>query len=91
MCFGRGAVSPAPTPMATPPPVQPLNPDLQRASRLPDKKKLVDEDEITGVEYGSSAKKGGAAAGKKVGTSALRIPLNTGQQTASSGQGGLNV
>ena len=41
--------------------------------------------------YGSTAKKGGAAAGKKVGTAALRIPLNTGQATASAGQGGLNV
>ena len=77
--------------MATPAPVQPRNPDLARASRLPDKKELVDEDDVSGVAYGSSKKEGGPAAGKKVGTKALRIPLNTGQTTASAGQGGLNV
>ena len=77
--------------MATPAPVQPRNPDLARASRLPEKKELVDEDDVSGVSYGSSKKEGGAAAGKKVGTKALRIPLNTGQTTASAGQGGLNV
>tara|TARA_Y100001938_G_scaffold125178_1_gene175845 strand:+ start:333 stop:566 length:234 start_codon:yes stop_codon:yes gene_type:complete len=77
--------------MATPAPVQPRNPDLARASRIPDKKELVDEDDVSGVAYGSSKKEGGPAAGKKVGTKALRIPLNTGQTTASAGQGGLNV
>ena len=91
MCFGGGGGGGDPTPMHTAPPVMSRNPDLQRVSRLPTKKKLVDEDEVTGVEYGSSAKKGGAAAGKKVGTQALRIPLNTGQQTAAGSQGGLNV
>ena len=77
--------------MATPAPVVGRNPDLARASRLPEKKELVDEDDVSGVSYGSSKKEGGAAAGKKVGTKALRIPLNTGQTTASAGQGGLNV
>ena len=76
MCFGRRS-SPAPTPMSTPAPIMGRNPDLARESRLPDKKKLVNEDEVTGVEYGSSAKQGGAAAAKQVGTDALRIPLNT--------------
>ena len=90
MCFGGGGGG-DPTPQNAPPPIMGRNPDLMRESQLPTKKKQVDEDDVTGVEYGSSAKKGGAAAGKKVGTSALRIPLNTGQQTASSGQGGLNV
>ena len=89
MCFGNRG--PGPTPQATPPPVMPRNPDLARASRLPEKKKLVDESEVTGVEYGSSAKESGAAQGKKVGTSALRIPLNTGQSTNAGGQGGFNV
>ncbi len=90
MCFGRRS-SPAPTPMSTPAPIMGRNPDLARESRLPDKKKLVNEDEVTGVEYGSSAKQGGAAAAKKVGTDALRIPLNTGQNTASASTGGMNV
>ena len=90
MCFGGGG-SPAPTPQSTPAPIMGRNPDLARESRLPDKKKLVNEDEVTGVEYGSSAKQGGAAAAKKVGTDALRIPLNTGQNTASASTGGMNV
>ena len=77
--------------MPSPPPVVGRNPDLTRTSRLPEKKELVDEDEVSGVSYGSSKREGGAAAGKKVGTKALRIPLNTGQTTASAGQGGLNV
>ena len=89
MCFWQR--SPDPTPQPSPPPIMRRNPDLTRVSQLPTKKKVADEDEVTGVEYGSTAKKGGAAAGKKVGTAALRIPLNTGQATASEGQGGLNV
>jgi len=90
MCFGGGGGS-APTPQSTPAPIMGRNPDLQRASRLAKKKKLVNEDDVTGVEYGSSAKQGGAAAGKKVGTDALRISLNTGQNTATAQTGGVNV
>ena len=90
MCF-RGRAIQAAAPMSTPAPIMGRNPDLARESRLPDKKKLVNEDEVTGVEYGSSAKQGGAAAAKKVGTDALRIPLNTGQNTASASTGGMNV
>ena len=89
MCFGRRS-SPAPTPMSTPAPIMGRNPDLARESRLPDKKKLVNEDEVTGVEYGSSAKQGGAAAAKKVGTDALRIPINEGASSGSE-TGGINV
>ena len=90
MCWGGGGGGTV-TPMSTPAPIMGRNPDLARESRLPDKKKLVNEDEVTGVEYGSSAKQGGAAAAKKVGTDALRIPLNTGQNTASASTGGMNV
>jgi len=89
MCFGGGGGSPAP--QNAPPPIVARNPDLTRASRLAPKKNLFDDDDVTGVEYGSSAKEGGAAAGKKVNTDALRIKLNTGTDTASTGQGGLNV
>ena len=89
MCFRQNA--PPPTPMNAPPPIVARNPDLTRASRLAPKKKLVDEDTVTGVEYGSGAKEGGAAQGKKVNTDALRIALNTGTDTKAAGQGGLNV
>ena len=82
---------PDPAPMGTPPPALPRQDHLTRGSELPTKKDLVDEDDVTGVEYGSSRKEGGPAAGKKVGTKALRIPLNTGQSTAAAGQGGMNV
>ena len=90
MCFGGGGGG-EPTPMNAPPPIMGRNPDLMRESQLPTKKKTVEEDEVTGVEYGSSAKKGGAAAGKKVGTDALRIPLNTGSTNTAAGTGGMNV
>ena len=89
MCFGGGGGG-DPTPMNQPPPIMGRNPDLVQASRKPLKKKIVDEDDVAGVEYGSSAKKGGAAAGKKTGTGALRIPLNTGS-TAGASSGGVNT
>ena len=88
MCFGGGGGGPGP--QDSPPPIKQRNPDLTRASRLPEKRKLVEEDDIATVEYGSSKKRGGAASGKKVGAAGLRIPLNTGS-TAGAGTGGANV
>ena len=88
MCFFRSS---PPAPVSTPAPIQPRQPDLISASRLPRKKELLDPD----VEYGAQegAKKGtmddtrGAA--KRVGTDALKINLNTGNE--GGGTGGLNV
>ena len=89
MCISFGRRSP--TPVSTPAPIQPRQPDLVSAARLPSKKELLDPDEVAGVEYGTSARKDeprGAA--KRTGTDALKINLNTG--TGSGGQsGGLNV
>jgi len=86
MCiFGSKAA----TPMATPAPIQPRNPDLVRASRLPSKKELLDPDDVAGVEYGTRTKKDVKGASKRTGTDALKINLNTGGQ--GSGTGGLNV
>ena len=92
MCisFGRRA----PTPVSTPAPIQPRQPDLVSAARLPSKKELLAPDEVAGVEYGAGegAKKGtmddtrGAA--KRTGTDALKININTG---GGEGSGGLNV
>ena len=89
MCvFGRRAPAPVVQP---PPPIQPRNPDLVAASKLPSKKELLDPDDIAGVEYGTG-KKGtlddtkGAA--KRTGTDALKININTGSAGES---GGLNV
>ena len=87
MCIFRSA----PTPISTPAPIQPRQPDLVRASRLPDKKELLDPDDVAGVEYGTSSKKQDErGASQRTGTDALRIDLNTGTQ-GGSGTGGLNV
>ena len=88
MCIFRSS---PPTPVSTPAPIQPRQPDLVSASRLPSKKELLDPDDVAGVEYGTSEKTGkdtrGAA--KRVGTDALKININTG--SGAAGSGGLNV
>ena len=77
MCLFRAPKMPDPAPMPTPPPtLARTNPGA--AAPLPTKKELVDPDEIQGVEYGGDSKKQTPADGKKTGTKALRIPLNTG-------------
>ena len=86
MCiFGRRS----PTPVSTPAPIQPKQPDLVSASKLPSKKELLDPDDVAGVEYGTTAKKDAKGAAKKTGTDALKINLNTGNE--GGGTGGLNV
>ena len=68
-----------------------INPELKE-SQLPTKKELVDKETTAEVQYGSSKKEGGAAAGKKKGAKALRIALNpAGTSGAASGgvSGGL--
>jgi len=86
MCLFRSA----PTPMPTPTPIQPRNPDVVQKSRLPSKKELVDPDEVAGVEYGTTAKAAPRGAAKKTGTDALKININT--PTAGGGEtGGINV
>ena len=71
-------------------PIQPRNPDLTAAARLPSKKELLDPDETAGVEYGTSAKKDDTrGAAKRTGTDALKININTGG--GGEGSGGLNV
>ena len=91
MCIFRRS---APAPVSTPAPIQPRQPDLVAASRLPSKKELLDPDDVAGVEYGAGegAKKGMAddtrGADKRTGTDALKININTGTAGES---GGLNV
>ena len=87
MCISFG--SRAPTPVSTPAPIQPRQPDLVSASKLPSKKELLDPDETAGVEYGTSAKKDPKGAAKRPGTDALKININTGATGGESG--GLNV
>ena len=85
MCGGGGG----PTPQPAPQPIQPRNPDLVQESQRPERKELLDEDEVrTGVEYGKKADP--LAGTKATGTDALKINLNTGN-TAGTGSGGLNV
>ena len=91
MCVFRRS---APAPVSTPAPIQPRQPDLVTASRLPSKRELLDPDDVVGVEYGAGegAKKGmpddARGAAKRTGTDALKININTGTAGES---GGLNV
>ena len=86
MCLFR---SPPPTPMPTPAPIQPRQPDVVQASRLPSKKELTSEEDVAGVEYGTTAKTAPRGTAKKTGTDALKININT--PTAGSTTGGMNV
>ena len=89
MCvFGGGnnRSTPLPTPQAFQPRVQ----QQKQEAVKPEKKELLDPDQAAEVAYGSGAKKGGPAAGKKTGTDALKINVNTGGGGGAS-TGGLNV
>ena len=75
MCGGGG-----PTPLPTPAPIQPRQPDLVRKSQLPGKKELVDPEDIADVEYGSGSgreAKDTRGQAKRQGTDALKINLQT--------------
>ena len=91
MCLWRAPDPPDPTPMAQPAPIVARNPGITQQSELPEKRELVDEDDPAAVAYGTSKKELDGAGGKRVGTKALRIPLNVGGNTASASKGGLNV
>jgi len=93
MCLGPFRSRP-PTPLPTPAPIQPRQPDLVRASRLPGRKELLDPDDVAGVEYGTQAKKTTQAArgaAKRVGTDALKINISTPAGGGGSGTGGINT
>ena len=91
MCLGAIFGRRSPTPVSTPAPIQPRQPDLVQAARLPSKKELLDPDDVAGVEYGTSAKKEDQrGAAKRMGTDALKININTGGGEGG-GTGGLNV
>ena len=88
MCVfgGRRRSTPLPQPQAFQPRVQQQKQEAVR----PEKKELLDPDTTAEVSYGSGQKKSGPAAGKKTGTDALKINVNTGGD-AGAGSGGLNV
>ncbi len=86
MCLFRSS----PAPMPTPAPIQPRQPDVVQASRLPSKKELTSEEDIAGVEYGTQAKAKTKGAAKKTGTDALKININPGT-TGGGTTGGMNV
>ena len=69
-----------PTPVSTPAPIQPRQPDLVRKSQLPGKKELVDPEDIADVEYGTGSgreSKDTRGDAKRQGTDALKINLQT--------------
>ncbi len=84
MCLFKAPKSVA---MPQPPPIQPR---IDTDTSLPKAKPTVDKDDTASVKYGTGQKKAGPAAGKKTGTDALKINLNTGTETGSK-TGGLNV
>jgi len=89
MCGGS-----PPTPLPTPAPIQPRQPDLVRKSQLPGKKELVDPEDVADVEYGTGSgreAKDTRSQAKRQGTDALKINLNTGGGEDAGGTGGLNV
>ena len=91
MCGGGGGGTPLPTPA----PIQPRQPDLVRKSQLPGKKELVDPEDIADVEYGSGSgreAKDTRGQAKRECTDALKINLKSGAGgEAAGGSGGLNV
>ena len=88
MCLFRSS---APAPQSTPAPIVAKSQQKIQESTLPTKKELTDPDEVPGVEYGTTAKKGDAVnVAKATGTDALKINVNTGA-TGGTGTGGLNV
>ena len=85
MCVNLFRTPDMPEPMKQPPPIQPR---VDTEESLPKAQDVVDIDAPKAeVTYGSK-KDATAAGGKKTGTSALRIDVNTGQQGGGSG---LNV
>ena len=72
MCIKISSPS-MPEPQKAPPPITPRV--EKDTSVLPSEKELTKPGDQKGVEFGSK-KDAGAAAGKKVGAAALRIPLN---------------
>ena len=69
-----------PTPISTPAPIQPRQPDLVRKSQLPGKKELVDPEDIANVEYGTGSgreAKDTRGDARRQGTDALKINLQT--------------
>ncbi len=84
MCVFR---SPSSTPAAPPPP--PVAPRVTKDTALPLKREVEDPDTTADITYGTGGKKASPSAGKKTGTDALKINLNTG--ASGSKTGGLNV
>jgi hypothetical protein len=85
MCF----YSPPPMAMNAPAPIKERDPNLAQESQLAKPRKVVDQDKVTGVEYGSQKKP--VADQKAASADALRIKLNTGTQNTTGNTGGINV
>ena len=86
MCIKISSPS-MPEPQKAPPPITPRV--EKDSSVLPSEKDLVTEGDEKGVEFGSK-KDSSAAAGKKVGAAALRIPLNVPGGAGGAATGGVN-
>ena len=85
MCIKISSPS-MPEPQKAPPPITPRV--EKDTSVLPTQKELVKPGDEKGVEFGAK-KDASAAAGKKVGADALRIPLND-PSSGGAATGGIN-
>ena len=79
-----------PKPQAIAAATPPIQPTVATDTTVPTAKQVVKDDEVATVQYGTGQKKAGPAAGKKTGTDALKIAMNTGLE-AGTKSGGLNV
>ena len=89
MCGGGGS-----RPLPTPAPIQPRQPDLVRKSQLPNKKELVDPEDLADVEYGSGSgreAKDTRGQSKRQGTEELKVNVNTGASETAGTSGGVNT
>ena len=84
MCIFR---TPSPTPQAlpSPAPIKLRSNESAKSAALPTKKELVDPDEITGVEFGSTRKNETPGTVRDSGAKKLRIPLTLAQGTGTGG------
>ena len=87
MCINFAPKPPKITP-PTPPPL--VKPQPTPPKKPPEAKPIKKEADVAKVEYGTQGKKKAGVAAVRTGTDSLRIPLNTGGESAA-GTGGLNV
>ena len=77
------------TPMPIPQPIQPrvrnTATSAEQVRQLPDERDLLDPDEVSGVQYGTSKNESGPSGANRTGTDALRIDVGNDQSATTGG------